>query len=135
MVDKNNLLAQWFNYKFMGGDVSAGKLLLSWTTPFKGISEKPNFPAVIKIPTAKLDTSKLRIRNFAKALEEGPNNMENLTKGFPISQLSAHSNYPVEYVYQGEIPVNIFDSYKYSQMGELTDSPGIFKKIALDLLS
>jgi len=110
MVSKDNFCNKWMGTHFEGdfdlGDI--GELLLQFTS--KGDKNM----VAMQIPTRSLDLSKLRFRPYIEASMDAIKMFESggsvlCREGLPLSELANYiGKEPVEFVYQGEIPVNLF---------------------------
>lgn len=97
-IDKDNFMNKWQEADKYN---VTGEIL-------KLIANSSNDIAIIKIPTSKLDKTKMKIR----PIHETTINSDYI-KGFPIEKLNEWNNSALEYVYQDEIPVDSFDSVEY----------------------
>lgn len=97
-IDKDNFKGNW--QKHDKYNVTAEVLKL--------IADSSNEVAIIKIPTSKLDKTKMKIR----PIHEATTNPDYL-KGFSIDELNSWKNSALEYVYQDDIPVDSFASVEY----------------------
>lgn len=113
LVDKDNFLQKWLGRKEpdLLGDIDIGELLMMWTC-------KASEPVAVKIPTSRLDLSKLRFRPYIEACVETFEKFDSSTmkvgsklvkEGLPLSDLSKYirTNEPIEFVYMDEIPTDI----------------------------
>lgn len=116
-LDKDNFLQKWLGRKEpdLSGDVDIGEALMAWTC-------KGNNPVIIKIPTSRLDLSKLRFRPYLEACKESFEKLNSdtmkvdsklVTEGLPLSDLQRYikTNEPIEFIYKEELPIDIIDSF------------------------
>ena len=129
MVSKNNFVNKWMGGKNeeLFGNLDIGEMLLQQTRATTGLPKEliketnpTNTMVAIQIPTKALEQSKLRFRPYFEAVMESFEEMGKssslCTEGLPLSELSKYIDKgPVEYVYQGKIPVNLFSGIKISQ--------------------
>ncbi|MBR3605690.1 MAG: hypothetical protein IKL52_06655 [Candidatus Gastranaerophilales bacterium] len=117
-VDKDNFLNKWLGRKApeLLGDCDIGEMLMMWTC--KGTDGS----VVIKIPTSKLDLTKLRFRPYLEACKETAETLDFETleigskmvkEGLPVEELAKYidTDEPIEYVYFGEITPDVFSGY------------------------
>lgn len=153
MLDKTNFLSQWFSRFPKGsanmsfGDALMPKVFIG--NAFENSSQVAGdvgLLSVIKIPTANLDMSKLRFRDYEKIFNE-----QNLAKrlkpslhaqkGLPIAELEKYPDAVIEFVYQDTIPKSAFDSSKiiskdkFYEIAKESEGLDSNKKIAMDLLA
>lgn len=142
MVDRNNFLTQWCN-KDKAKDINSlfglpenekgldlGDMLLVFA------SKGEEFVA-LKIPTKKLDKSKIKFRPYTEVVKESfanfdmgkaPYDCDLIKEGLSLDKLKDYiKNEPIEYIYQDEIcidsiqDVSMFKKHLYKTAKEIGD--------------